>query len=279
MDRVASRLLAGAVLGLAALLLSVVAGGARPAFAHGRLAVSTPADGGRLAEPLEAVSLAFTEKPAPFAYFTVTAPNGDRVDRPWSHAEPFRLDEPVREYQLINGSWQPQLFHAGFPAKVPVGYWPGQGRYVVRYHTVASDGEEVKGEVRFTYTGPTTPAPPGWRAPADRPSPELAAAVGRVRGAPGQAPTAPASAGPAPPSTAASAAGSAPGPEAGTDVSAWVFPALLLLGAAVLLAGVARRRPSGTPPGPAPPGPQAGPAPPGPQRPADAGTSSSRTSQ
>ena len=50
------------------------------------------------------MSLSFTEKPAPFAYFTVIAP----VAAGSTGAEPIRLDEPVREYQLIKGVWEPQ---------------------------------------------------------------------------------------------------------------------------------------------------------------------------
>jgi hypothetical protein len=36
-----------------------------------------------LTAPLDSVLLAFTDKPAPFAYFTMTAPAGGRVDQPW----------------------------------------------------------------------------------------------------------------------------------------------------------------------------------------------------
>ncbi len=111
-----------------------------PASAHGQLAVSTPAHGGTLTERAETVSLAFTEKPSPYAYFTVTAPGGARVDGPWSFAEPYLLDEPAREYNLVNGVWEPRLFHTAFPVKVPVVHWPEQGIYTMRYQSVASDG-------------------------------------------------------------------------------------------------------------------------------------------
>ncbi|AVT38524.1 copper resistance CopC family protein [Plantactinospora sp. BB1] len=231
MGRAAPRLLAAVLLGLLTVPLGAVA--SRPAYAHGQLAVSTPADGATLSAPVESVSLAFTEQPAPFAYFTVTAPNGSRVDRRWSTGAPIRLEKPVREYQLVNGAWEPRLFHVGFTVRVPVAYWPEQGRYVVRYQTVASDGEEVEGEVRFAYTGASTSAPAGWQAPTDQPSPELVAAAGHGR------PTAPA---PVPPSAPPSApAAPAAAPERGPGVSVWLVPAVLVVGAVVLIAGVARR--------------------------------------
>jgi hypothetical protein len=46
----------------------------------------------------------------------------------------------------------------------------------MRYRTVASDGDTVQGEIRFTYEGATTAAPPGWRPPTDAPSIKPAAA-------------------------------------------------------------------------------------------------------
>ena len=84
-------------------LLTVVLAVPGPAYAHGQMVMSTPADGATVREAVDSVSLAFTEKLPEFAYFSVTAPNGARVDRPWSHAEPFQLAKPVREYQLVDG--------------------------------------------------------------------------------------------------------------------------------------------------------------------------------
>jgi methionine-rich copper-binding protein CopC len=162
-------------------VFTVVLAAPAPAYAHGVLAESTPAHGATVREPAEAVSLAFTEKPPQFAFFSITAPNGVRVDESWSHGEPFRLTKPVREYQRVDGEWQPQEFHTGFPIRVPVAHWPEHGQYVVRYQTVATDGDEVQGEVRFTYRGSIIPSAPGWQAPADQPSPELLAAVGKAR--------------------------------------------------------------------------------------------------
>jgi methionine-rich copper-binding protein CopC len=158
----------------AVLALALVA--PQPASAHGRLVSSIPAEGARLSSPEATVTLAFAEKPAQSAYFAVITPSGVRVDQPWSHATPFRLEKPVTEYQLENGQWQPREFNAGFPARIPVTHWPERGAYLMRYQTVASDGDTVQGEIRFTYEGATTAAPPGWRPPTDAPSIKPAAA-------------------------------------------------------------------------------------------------------
>jgi len=201
----------------------------QPAWAHGRLAVSAPAEGGTLTEPAETVSLAFTEKPAPFAYFTVSGPSGVRVDGQWSHAEPYRLEEPAREYTLVNGVWEVQLFPTAFPVKVPVVHWPEQGIYTMRYQSVASDGDEVKGLVRFTYAGAMTPAPVGWQPPANQPSPELLAAAGHAQAPPGAA------------SMPTDATAAVPRTES-LGAWVWLLAALLLVGVTVL---IGRRKPAG----------------------------------
>jgi methionine-rich copper-binding protein CopC len=199
----------------AVLVLGLVAGAAlapAPALAHGSLVVSTPAQGSAVAKPAEAVALTFTEKPAPFASFTVTAPTGDRVDGGWSNAEPYGLTTPVTEYQLTDGQWQPLEYRTGFPVKVTVSHWPAPGPYVVRYHSVASDGDQVKGEVTFTYTGAAQSAPAGWSPPADQPSAELLAAAG---------PSAPAQAGRTP-------------PRDDSSVWVWLVPVLLVVAAGLI---------------------------------------------
>jgi len=199
----------------AVLLVGLFAGAVSapgPALAHGSLVMSAPAQGSAVAKPVEAVSLTFTEKPAPFASFTVTAPTGVRVDSGWSNAEPFRLTTPVTEYQLTDGEWKPLLYQTGFPVKVTVSHWPAPGAYVVRYHTVASDGDQVKGELKFTYTGAAVPAPPGWQAPADQPKAELLAAAG---------PSAPAQAQQPPPPDDAS-------------MWVWLVPVLLVVAAGLI---------------------------------------------
>ncbi|MEN3540666.1 copper resistance protein CopC [Microbispora sp. ZYX-F-249] len=146
---------------------------AAPASAHGQLAMSTPVKDSTVREPMKSLALYFTEAPAPNAYFAVTAPSGARVDRPWVHGRPERLDEPVQEYNLVNGTWEPVVYNTGFPAEIPVAYWPERGEYVVRYLSIASDGEPVRGELRFTYKGRTSGPPKGWQAPDNEPDPGL----------------------------------------------------------------------------------------------------------
>lgn len=221
--------------GRLAVVLVVVLGVVLPgeaARAHGKLVVSSPANGETVAQPVAEVTLSFTEKPAEFAFFSVTAPGGARVDQRWSHAAPFRLAKPVREYQLIDGTWQPLDLHAGFPVRVPVAYWPAKGAYVVRYQTVATDGDEVEGEVRFSYTGEPRPAPPGWQAPADGPSPELAAAAVKPRPS-------------AAPSTQAAAQPAAQPSEQDQNRDrgrGWLVPVLLVVAVAAIVAGLVVRR-------------------------------------
>ncbi|GAA2568693.1 hypothetical protein GCM10010435_48190 [Winogradskya consettensis] len=197
-----------------------------PALAHGGLVVTTPAEGQQVSTPLDAVTLTFTEKPATFAYFTVTAPTGARVDGGWSNAEPVPLTTPVTEYQLTDGVWQPQAYRTGFPVRVTVSHWPVPGTYVVGYQTVASDGDQVKGQIRFVYAGSPTPAPPNWQAPADQPQPELLAAAG--------------------PSTPPQAAAK---PANATSVWVWLVPVLLLTAAVLLYLTVRppKRRPARPP--------------------------------
>ena len=183
-----------------------------PALAHGGLVVSDPRQAGTVTEPLAAVSLTFTEKPAPYAYFAVIAPDGSRVDSGWSNAQPVPLTTPVREFQEINGVWTPQEYRTGFPVSVAVSHWPAQGAYVISYQNVASDGDEVAGEISFTWSGTPVPAPAGWQAPTEGPKPELLAAAAAARK------PAPAQAG-------------AAEPDGGTSVWVWLVPVLLVVAA------------------------------------------------
>ncbi|GLW05211.1 hypothetical protein Misp01_03410 [Microtetraspora sp. NBRC 13810] len=249
---------------------------APPAAAHGQLATSTPAAGSTLSEPMESVALYFTEPPVPHAYFTIFSPSGVRVDRPWSPGAPKTLDEPVRELHRVNGAWEPRFYHLGHPAEIPVGYWPEQGDYIVSYLTVASDGETVRGDVRFTYRGEMSQPPKGWKTPGDGPDPELVAATSGHGAAAGPSPAPTVACTPrtvpetgcathASPSGSASpgAAAGTPGAAAGTTsggaagggaeaVSAdpaaggsgplvWLVPALVVLGAGVMVVRAARR--------------------------------------
>ncbi|MFB9676597.1 copper resistance CopC family protein [Streptosporangium vulgare] len=250
------------------LVLAVVAGVAltalaTPASAHGQLAMSTPAKDSTVKEPMESLALYFTEKPAPNAYFTVTTPSGARVDEPWSHGQPKRLDEPVTEYNLVDGNWQPNLYHTGFPAIVPVAYWPEQGLYVARYVSVASDGEKVTGEVKFTYKGKMSQPPKGWKAPTNEPDPALLNPAEPGTTAPSAGPVAPVTSQATPQTTPQAAASNAPQATSGFDLSVWLLPALLVVGAGFMVVRAARRpsprgaevrRRSTGPPGRKPPG-------------------------
>lgn len=209
---------------LALLLASAVAllASAQPASAHGTLAMSTPAGGATVSEPLTAVQLFFTEKAAPNAFFTVTAPGGIRVDNSWSYGEPKPLDKPVREYFLVNGQFEPREYTTGFPATVAVTHLPAKGQYSVSYLSVASDGDTVRGTLTFRYNGPVTAAPKGWSPPTTQPDPALVAAT-EQHGSSGQASAVPTtSAQPVtPPSEAAAAPPTGPGEESDSGGLAW----------------------------------------------------------
>ncbi|RKN47940.1 copper resistance CopC family protein [Micromonospora endolithica] len=224
-----------------ALVLLVPAG---PVSAHGSLAMSTPAPGASVAQPLTEVSLYFTEKVAPNAYLTVTAPGGGRVDGGWRYGEPKPLDRPVREYFLVNGTFEPREYTTGFPAVVRVAHLPAVGQYTVSYLSLASDGEPVRGTLTFRYTGRATPPPAGWSPPTDQPDPALVTAAAQHEtsghGPEGQTTAA-----------AAPVVSSAPTPAvAGPPASDEGGPGLLAWGGAVALAAVLaglllrRRRPA-----------------------------------
>ncbi|TWJ20976.1 methionine-rich copper-binding protein CopC [Micromonospora endolithica] len=139
--------------------------------------MSTPAPGATVTEAMTDVQLYFTEKVASNAYFTITAPDGGRVDHSWRYGEPKPLDKPVREYVLVNGTFEPREYTTGFPAVVQVAHLPAAGQYSVSYLSVASDGEPVRGSMTFRYTGRPTAAPAGWSRPTDQPDAALMAAV------------------------------------------------------------------------------------------------------
>ncbi len=148
-----------------------------PAFAHGQLVESTPEKGGTLADPVQTLTMWFTEAPPRNAHFAVTGPDGKRVEQQWLVGATKRLDEPVTELFLVDGKWEPRLYHEGYSVEVPIAYWPKVGEYSVDYLSIASDGEQVKGQLKFTYAGKPTKAPDGWKAPDHGPDPGLLAAL------------------------------------------------------------------------------------------------------
>ncbi|MET8043410.1 copper resistance protein CopC [Micromonospora sp. NPDC005215] len=241
--RVVSGLLAFLLASAVALLVS-----AQPAAAHGTLAMSTPAGGATVREPLTSVQLFFTEKAAANAFFTVTAPGGIRVDNGWSYGEPKPLDKPVREYFLVNGQFEPREYTTGFPAAVTVTHLPAKGQYSVSYLSVASDGDTVRGTLTFRYEGRVTAAPKGWSPPTTQPDPALVAAT-EQHGSSGQASAVPTTS--AEPLTPPSGAAAAPPAEStdgsGSGALTWAGWAAVLA-AAVAAAGfvVWRRRTAST---------------------------------
>ncbi|MET8348556.1 MULTISPECIES: copper resistance protein CopC [unclassified Micromonospora] len=215
---------------------------AAPASAHGQLATSTPLTGTVVREPLTQLGLYFTEKPASNAHFTVTGPNGSRVDSGWSYGEPKRLDKPVQEYFMVNGVFEPRLYHTGFPAMVSVAHWPAKGRYTASYLSVASDGEAVRGTVTFNYQGASTAAPAGWTPPTDGPAPALLALVeGNPSASPG---VAGASADAGATAAPASAPSGATEETRGGGWPPWLVPALIVVVVAAVVLVAARRRPA-----------------------------------
>ncbi|MFE9913888.1 copper resistance protein CopC [Micromonospora sp. NPDC005553] len=211
-----------------------------PASAHGQLATSTPLKGTVVRKPLTQLALYFTEKPASNAHFAISGPDGSRVDNGWSYGEPKRLDKPVTEYFMVNGVFEPRLYHTGFPAMVTVAHWPAKGRYTASYLSVASDGEAVRGEVTFDYQGPGTAAPAGWSAPTAGPDPTLLAQAegeGSTSSGATGSPIAPTGAPASPPAGAAEE-------QRDGGFPAWLIPALIVVTVAVLVLVAARRRPA-----------------------------------
>ncbi|MET7707660.1 copper resistance protein CopC [Micromonospora sp. NPDC005413] len=213
---------------------------AAPASAHGQLATSTPLTGTVVREPLTQVALYFTEKPASNAHFTITGPNGSRVDSGWSNGEPKRLDKPVQEYFMVNGVFEPRLYHTGFPAMVTVAHWPAKGRYTANYLSVASDGEAVRGTVTFDYQGASTAAPAGWTAPTAGPEPALLALM---EGSPSANPGAAGSPAAVTGAPANDPAGATEKQQDG-GFPAWLVPALIVAVVAAIVLVAARRRPA-----------------------------------
>ncbi|WP_432826985.1 copper resistance CopC family protein [Dactylosporangium sp. CA-092794] len=206
---------------------------ATPAAAHGQLALSDPVQDSTVSQPMSDISLYFTETPPSFAWFTLTTPSGRRVDNGWRTGQPKRLDKPVQEYYIVNGKLEPRTYGTGYPALISVSHWPEQGLYVAAYQSVASDGDQVKGTLRFTYTGPVTQPPSGWTPPTNGPSAELTRALSGASPTPGLLQDA----GSAP----AQSAAAPPAPFVLTD---WLIPAVIVAGVAAIVLAAARRAPA-----------------------------------
>lgn len=141
---------------------------------------------------------------------------------------------------MVNGVFEPRLYHTGFPAMVTVAHWPAKGRYTASYLSVASDGEAVRGNVTFDYQGPSTPAPAGWVVPTAGPDATLLAqAEGEGSASPG------ATGGPAD-ATGAPASDPAGATEERRDggFPPWLVPALIVVVVSAIVLVAARRRPA-----------------------------------
>jgi methionine-rich copper-binding protein CopC len=152
----------------------VVLGLGQPAQAHGQFVTSTPASGSIVTTQLDTIYLYFTEKPTSDAFFSVTSPNKTRVDKLWSHGPTQPINPPVHEwYHNPDGTWVPKSYNTAYSAQIPIAYWPEAGVYKVDYLSVATDGEPVRGELTFTYSGPVTPMPVDFRPQSNQPDPIL----------------------------------------------------------------------------------------------------------
>jgi methionine-rich copper-binding protein CopC len=235
---------------------------ASPAAAHGQLAESVPADGGSVDKPPAHISLFFTEPPALDASFQIKAPDGSRVDAGWEYGEVKRLREPVQELFLEDGNWVPKFYDDGYAVNVAVSHLPSKGDYTVSYATVASDGDEVNGTMRFSYKGaPTKPEPGAAPLPAPSVRPPLPATGPRSANEQNGAVSTPGPVSSAPSSTTrasnrALAPASADTGEGGSGVLPWVLTAVALVAIIGAYAGLRvqlrRRAAAAVPAGPAP---------------------------
>jgi methionine-rich copper-binding protein CopC len=170
--------------------VSVLFLGAAPASAHGQFVRSDPVAGADVTTPLAAIYLYFTEQPTSNAYFAVTAPSGTRVDRLWSHGPTAPIDGERHEwYHQANGSWVVKAYTTAYSAKIPIAYWPETGAYKVQFLSVATDGEPVRGDFTFTYTGATSEVPADFSPQRSEPDPNLLQIA--AAGAPTAPPTGP----------------------------------------------------------------------------------------
>jgi hypothetical protein len=169
----------------------------------------------------------------------VSTPSGRRVESAWRTGQPKRLDKPVTEYFLVDGKFEPRVYNTGYPAVVGVSHWPEQGAYVVAYQSVASDGEAVKGTLRFTYSGPATPPPAGWTAPTAGPPEALTRALSGPSAAPATSAPLLSDAGNAPAPQAQSPAAKAP-----FVLTDWLIPAVVIAAVGFMVLAAARRAPA-----------------------------------
>ena len=116
--RLVATIAAGLLAGIASLLIV-----ASPASAHGQFVSSDPPAAVDLADPVDAITLYFTEKPTSNAFFSVTTVKGARVDRLWSQGTSKPLDPPVHEwFHNSNGQWVVKSYSTAYGVKIPIAY-------------------------------------------------------------------------------------------------------------------------------------------------------------
>lgn len=199
-------------------LLALATGGlAAPAVAHDSLTGSSPADGSTVATPPPSVDLTFSQPPLGIgAEVQVTGPDGGVVG-----------DGDL----VITDTTVSQPLAAELPA----------GAYAVAWRVTSSDGHPISGELSFTATAGTVPAPTptgGASEPTDEPSVDVtepAPAATVTEDPPG-----PGTADPADPADTADDTADAAG--GSSSPLPWVIGAVLLLAAAGAATWAARRR-------------------------------------
>jgi hypothetical protein len=75
------------------------------------------------------------------------------------------------------GNWVTRSYTVAYSADLPIAYWPETGEYKVTYISVATDGEPVRGEFTFTYSGAVQPLPADFRPQKSEPDPNLLSAA------------------------------------------------------------------------------------------------------
>lgn len=123
---------------LAAVFAAVLAD---PAHAHPQLTGSQPQEGATVTEPPDNVRLEFDEPIAP-QQIRVTDP----ADTDLAEGDPRANDTTVRQ-----------------PMRQPT----RTGSHTIAYRVEAADGHIARGQIGFTYTGPTTDDQPGGPDPDD----------------------------------------------------------------------------------------------------------------
>lgn len=126
---------------LALLAAALAAALAEPAHAHPQLTGSEPQEGATVTEPPDNVRLEFDEPIAP-RQIRVTDP----ADTDLADGDPQANDTTVRQ-----------------PIRQPA----RTGSHTIAYRVEAADGHIARGEIGFTYTGPTTDDQAGKPDPDD----------------------------------------------------------------------------------------------------------------